>query len=46
MDIVDLKEEERLTLQVAGFRQLIDEDDVTERKILNYIRQERSRTSF
>lgn len=40
LDIVELKDEEGLKSQLDQFRRLLDSDDVTERKILNFINQE------
>ncbi len=39
LDIVELQDKERLKSQLDQFRQLIDSDDVTERRILNFINQ-------
>ena len=40
LDIVELKDEERLKSQLDRFRQLIDSAEATERKMLHFIKQE------
>jgi hypothetical protein len=39
LDIIELKDKSRLTDQLDEFHKLLDSDDVTERKLLNFINQ-------
>lgn len=42
LDIIELKDELRLTEQLTEFCKLVDSDDANERKILNFINQNRA----
>lgn len=42
LDIVELKEENRLSTQLAAFERLLDADDASERQILNFIKNDRA----
>lgn len=42
LDIVDLKDEARLRSTLQSFRELLDAEDATERRILNFIRDNRA----